>query len=143
MHGGVSADVAKAFGSVFAISAKMKELILAEAFRVSPTQNDLLTKGPLWTRDYARAPEADICPKLLEALTALGANYMVMGHTPQSEIKTRCNGRAVLIDTGISYAMASNPSALEILQERGKTTAMRALILSGERVLLEGKPLVI
>jgi hypothetical protein len=138
VHGGVSVNFAKEFGSVAALSAKIKEVIAADDMRVKPTQNSLLrSEGPLWLRDYAQTSESSICPKLSEALSVLGARFMVMGHTSQKQIRSRCNGHAILIDTGISYAISNNPSALEIIQERGQTRAIVVREPRGVRVVYE------
>ena len=52
---------------------------------------------------------------------------MVMGHITFQEISTKCEGKAIFIDTGISYALRNNYSALEIIQESGKTIEINAL----------------
>lgn len=45
---------------------------------------------------------------------------MVMGHTVQrdGQIRTRCNGKAVLIDIGISWVYGGHVGALEIIGDQ-------------------------
>jgi len=73
--------------------------------------------GPTWYRDYALKPEDEICPVLDEALELLNATRMVVGHTvqPGGRITSRCDGRIVLIDVGISAAYGRHRAALEIV----------------------------
>ncbi|KAI7881013.1 Metallo-dependent phosphatase, partial [Lichtheimia hyalospora FSU 10163] len=71
--------------------------------------------GPTWYRGFAVGDER-ICPVLDKALKMLEADRMVMGHTVQRDghIRTRCGGKAILIDIGISYVYGGHPGALEI-----------------------------
>lgn len=61
-------------------------------------------KGPLWYRGYVEDPETEACPRLAQALTALGATRMVVGHTTRRDgrIQVRCEGRLHVIDIGIA-----------------------------------------
>ncbi|KAG0165199.1 hypothetical protein DFQ28_009105 [Apophysomyces sp. BC1034] len=86
--------------------------------------------GPTWYRGYALDDEATVCPLLDEALTLLEADRMVLGHTVQRDgkIHTRCNGKVVLIDIGISYVYGGHRGVLEIkgdhitaIYEHGRT----------------------
>jgi hypothetical protein len=72
--------------------------------------------GPLWYRGYVQDPEEVACPLLSQALEAVGARRMVVGHTTQKDgsIATRCGGRLVVIDTGISAHYGGHRAALEI-----------------------------
>ncbi|KAI9318023.1 Metallo-dependent phosphatase-like protein [Dichotomocladium elegans] len=72
--------------------------------------------GPTWYRGYA-LDDGDICDVLDKALELLEAERMVMGHTVQRDgkIRTRCGGKAVLIDIGISHVYGGHAGALEIL----------------------------
>jgi hypothetical protein len=59
--------------------------------------------GPVWTRMYSTAPGREECATLDEALAAVGATRMVMGHTPQRNgISPACDNHAWRIDTGMS-----------------------------------------
>jgi hypothetical protein len=72
--------------------------------------------GPTWYRGYALDPEPEICRTLNIALKFMKVNRMVLGHTPQrnGKIRTRCGGRIILIDVGISKYMLGNLAALEL-----------------------------
>ncbi|KAJ3101437.1 hypothetical protein HDU97_001367 [Phlyctochytrium planicorne] len=76
--------------------------------------------GPLWYRGYAQDPEGKVCGKLVNALLALKAKRMVMGHTPQltGKILSRCNHMALIVDVGISSYYGGNCAALKIKGER-------------------------
>jgi hypothetical protein len=96
--------------------------------RVKRLQRFLGSEGPLWTRLLSRGDEASVaCPLLAEALAAVGggATRMVVGHTVQGDglITTRCDGRLLLIDTGISTYYGGHASALEVLRD-GAATAV-------------------
>jgi Calcineurin-like phosphoesterase len=75
------------------------------------TQED----GPLWTRMYSAAPGREECATLNEALTSLGAQRMVMGHTVQRNgITPACDEKAWRIDVGLSKFYQGPTQALEI-----------------------------
>ena len=97
--------------------------------------------GPIWYRGYARDGETEICRDLEETLKILG-KIMIMGHTYFNEITKKCNGKAYLIDTGISYAMLNNPSALEILQDNKETIQITA-VYPDRRILMFHKNLIL
>ncbi len=73
--------------------------------------------GPLWNRSFALvASEAAVCDALTQTLAALDAARMVVGHTVQEDgrIRSRCEGRLWLTDTGASAHYGGHTSALEI-----------------------------
>ncbi|SCZ87828.1 BZ3500_MvSof-1268-A1-R1_Chr2-3g05296 [Microbotryum saponariae] len=74
-------------------------------------------KGPMWNREYAlHEDEDEICERAKRACDMLGVRRMVMGHTPDfDQVRERCGGRILLIDTGISRAYGGSLSALEII----------------------------
>ncbi|HSN53804.1 MAG TPA: metallophosphoesterase [Candidatus Sulfomarinibacteraceae bacterium] len=78
----------------------------------------LSPEGPLWFRGAAGWDEAERSAEMAALLDGIGAERMVVGHTPDSDgrIRVRFGGRVVLIDTGIlsSYYEGGRPSALEI-----------------------------
>lgn len=70
--------------------------------------------APVWTRLYSQDPTAAACATLDEALAALGAKRMVVGHTVQDAgIVSACGGNAWLIDVGMVFG--GKPEALEII----------------------------
>ncbi len=73
--------------------------------------------GPMWFRDYARWSEEEGLAQMPTILESLGADYVVVGHTPQPpyRIRNRFDSRVFLIDTGMLTSFyKGHPSALEI-----------------------------
>lgn len=72
--------------------------------------------GPLWYRDYVRAPEAEACPQLAVALERLGARRMVVGHTTRDDgrVEARCGGALLVIDIGISDGYGAHLGVVEL-----------------------------
>ncbi|KAG1872297.1 Metallo-dependent phosphatase-like protein [Suillus subluteus] len=71
--------------------------------------------GPLWYRGWADEDEKKVCRLVDDVLEKTGTRRMVMGHTPQFDgIAARCNGKVLIIDTGISHAYGGPLSALSI-----------------------------
>jgi hypothetical protein len=91
-------------------------------------------EGPLWFRGAARWDEELRGEEMAALLDGIGAQVMVVGHTPNRDgtIRVRFNDRVFLIDTGMlsSYYEGGRPSALEI--DGGVYTA----IYLGEREVL-------
>ncbi|KAL0088536.1 Metallo-dependent phosphatase-like protein [Phycomyces blakesleeanus] len=77
-------------------------------------------EGPTWYRGYALDPEEDVCPMLDAALKMMEADRIVVGHTVQRDgkIHTRCDGKVVLIDIGISYVYGGHRGAIEIIGDQ-------------------------
>ena len=92
------------------------------------------TFSPIWYRGYAQGVEKKVCVELERVLDIVNCKFMLMGHTVFQEITTKCAGKAVFVDTGISYAMFSRMSALEILQTGGKTLQMKALYPKNSKI---------
>jgi hypothetical protein len=70
--------------------------------------------APVWTRLYSQDPNAAACATLGDALTALGAKRMIVGHTVQDAgIVSACDGKVWLIDVGMVFG--GKPEVLEIL----------------------------
>jgi hypothetical protein len=81
-------------------------------------------EGPLWYRGTAEEPEATEQPVLERALASLEAERVAVGHTTASDgrIRTRFEGRALLIDTGmLEQVYRGRASAL--IQEGQRITA--------------------
>jgi len=74
--------------------------------------------GPLWFRGATRWDEELHGAEMAALLDAIGADAMVVGHTPNRDgmIRVRFKNRVFLIDTGMlsSYYEGGRPSALEI-----------------------------
>ncbi|RKP05463.1 Metallo-dependent phosphatase-like protein [Thamnocephalis sphaerospora] len=73
--------------------------------------------SPIHYDGYLEDPERVACEALQRVLLAMGVKRMVVGHTLQEsgKIYSRCNGRLLAINTGISRAIQGKHSALEIL----------------------------
>jgi len=110
VHGGLRPQWA-AMG-VDAISNGVRSALLRQS---SPTI--LGEEGPLWYRGYLLEPEPLACAELSQALTALGARRMVVGHTTQDsgKIISRCGGQLLGIDTGISTYYGRHIAALDLV----------------------------
>jgi len=74
------------------------------------------SESPQWTRLYSLDPDAVACGVLEEALTALEAKRMVMGHTRQeSGIASVCAARAWRVDVGMAAYYGGSVEVLEIV----------------------------
>ncbi|KAH6913354.1 Metallo-dependent phosphatase-like protein, partial [Coprinopsis sp. MPI-PUGE-AT-0042] len=74
--------------------------------------------GPLWYRGWATDSDDEACAKVDSVLAKTGTRRMIMGHTPDfHNIVARCNGKIIIIDTGISHAYGGVLSALSIHYE--------------------------
>jgi len=71
--------------------------------------------GPVWYRGWALDDEEKVCKDVETVLAKTGTRRMIMGHTPDFDnIVSRCNGKIIIIDTGISHAYGGVLSALSI-----------------------------
>lgn len=84
----------------------------------TPTEEKMFysAHGPLWERSYALEENEElICDQIEKTINVLKVRRLIMGHTPQFKgILGRCQGKILLIDTGISSAYGGALSALEI-----------------------------
>lgn len=72
--------------------------------------------SPEWARLYSAEPDSAACATLSEVLSRLDAKRIVVGHTPQrGGIASACDGRAWLIDTGMSAHYGGPVEVLEIV----------------------------
>lgn len=134
------------------IIVKLGDLLLVHAglsLRIAETYKDLEdinknfwldrelsgTFSPIWYRGYAQGVEKKVCEELERVLNIVNCKFMLMGHTVFQEIITKCAGKAIFVDTGISYAMFSRVSALEILQTGGKTVQMKAVYPKTSKII--------
>jgi len=71
--------------------------------------------GPVWYRGWAERDEELICPAAEALAKQIGVKRLIMGHTPDfNRIVSRCHGKVIIIDTGISVAYGGRLSALSI-----------------------------
>ncbi|KAJ7285135.1 Metallo-dependent phosphatase-like protein, partial [Mycena rebaudengoi] len=71
--------------------------------------------GPFWYRGWATDSDEKVCVDVEKVLAKTGTRRMIMGHTPDfNGIVSRCDGKIIIIDTGISHAYGGVLSALSI-----------------------------
>lgn len=73
------------------------------------------SNGPLWYRGWALGSDSQVCTDVEKVLEKTGTRRMIMGHTPDfTGIVSRCKGKIIIVDTGISHAYGGVLSALSI-----------------------------
>ncbi len=96
--------------------------------------------GPLWFRGATRWDEELKGEEMAALLDGIGADVMVVGHTPDREgtIRVRFKNRVFLIDTGMlsSYYTGGRPSVLEIDND-----TFTAIYLDHREILVGGEAL--
>ncbi|KAF8686073.1 Calcineurin-like phosphoesterase [Rhizoctonia solani] len=96
--------------------------------------------GPLWYRGWAMEPDSFVCPAVENVLAKTGVRRLIMGHTPNFEVRhqvSRCDGKIIIIDTGISKAYGGVLSALSITYTLTPHAPSRFLATSNERAWTE------
>ncbi len=79
--------------------------------------------GPVWSRDFSDAPDAEDCALLEQSLAILGVKRMVVGHTVDTKgIRSACEERVWMVDVGMA---AHYGGAVAVLEIRGD--ALRVL----------------
>jgi hypothetical protein len=145
LHGGLTPEVA-ALGC-----EAINRTIQAELKGPLPPPNRMTAlittpDGPLWYRgliDDGAAPGPADESKIDEALKAIGARAIVVGHTvtqPDYRIRLSSKGRIVQIDTGMlggDFFPGGRPSALEI-----KGDTWTAIYLDGRQPVSKGPSLL-
>mmetsp|Transcript_13936 Transcript_13936/g.24400 ORF Transcript_13936/g.24400 Transcript_13936/m.24400 type:complete len:319 (-) Transcript_13936:185-1141(-) len=123
VHGGLDARVMETFGQnpIYELNSRLRKLLNADV--VTHNHQLLGSRGPFWNRFFAEGGETQVCQRIEETLQRVGADRMVLGHTPQTEgVAVRCvkpeGPRIILADTVISRAYEpafgfSRPSAVE------------------------------
>ncbi|CAE8684007.1 unnamed protein product, partial [Polarella glacialis] len=111
-QGGESeADAAR---NIEALNQKLLQAVEQDPGSLDPV---LGRDGPMWTRFFAGVEPP--CEQVEEALHAAGAERMVVGHTIQQSalgtfrVRSACEGRLLLADTGISSAYGGEESYIE------------------------------
>ena len=76
-------------------------------------------KGVLWDRSLGK-DNVD-CNELDKMLKIIGANHIVIGHSPQNIINSKCNDKVWRVDVGLSKAIGDNKyQILEIVKKQNK-----------------------
>ncbi|GHG62694.1 metallophosphoesterase [Comamonas sp. JC664] len=110
VHGGVAPQVPGASLS------DVNRWVRQDFFPGNPPGGAKDSQGPLWFRGYALGEPQEAEPALDAVLQRFGARRMVMGHTTNRDgkIQVRFNGKALLIDTGLSTGYGRHLAALEL-----------------------------
>jgi hypothetical protein len=117
VHGGVHPDFATK--GLDALNAAVRAAIDV------PTPDPVLGEtGPLWYRGYVQDPPETACPLLSQALAALEADRMVVGHTTRRDgrVEARCEGALVVIDIGISDHYGGHLGIIELREGKDAWT---------------------
>lgn len=88
-----------------------------EGQTTSPPAVIVSEDSPVWTRLYSgeATPSPSACKTLGQALAAMSAKRMVVGHTIQRDgITSACDDRVWRIDVGMAAHYGGKPAALEI-----------------------------
>lgn len=110
VHGGLTPQVA-ALG-IDTINRATRDFYLGEG-PISPILAS--EESPIWHRGFAVEDTEETCAQLAQALEAVHASRMVIGHTVQERgITHACEGRVFRIDVGLSRYYDGPIQALEI-----------------------------
>ena len=115
VHGGISTTYSKM--GIEGLNEAIKKSLSTRS-----RDSILGSDGPLWYRGFAQDPEEIACPALNTALHNLNAKRMVVGHTTQRDgsISSRCEGKLLIIDTGISHHYGSHLAILDLTNDDAK-----------------------
>jgi hypothetical protein len=107
---------ADASGETDIVPAPLEKV--AERFLASGGMLAVSEQGPLWYRGTARNDETVEAPVLQAALERLGAERVVVGHTPTPDqrVNTRFGGRVVLLDAGMLESVYSGRAAALVVE---------------------------
>lgn len=126
VHAGLDPSILRRYGSgpkaLDNLNAKVRELINSETVDHVLLGED----GPFWNRFLAIGQEKKACEKVELTLRMLGADRMVMGHTPQrTGVNVRCEGpagpRVILADTFISAAYGMSGGRASAVEYSGNS----------------------
>ena len=109
-HGGLSLNISNKY-SIEDINFVMRDTLygnISHLHKAYFTELFLDPESILWNRDFSldASPnkEAEYNKRLTKILEKYDAKYLVLGHTPQDNIKMRFNNRVICIDTAMSEA---------------------------------------
>lgn len=104
VHGGITPRLAAKY-KIVEVNNLMRNYLLGDVRLADGTEFKELFLNPgglLWTRRYSE--DKPDCKSLFASLDLLGAKRMVVAHTPQNKINSRCKDCVWRIDTGMSKA---------------------------------------
>lgn len=125
VHGGIIPNLAARY-KLIDMNVYLRKFLLGDVSLINNVhfKELFLNQGSLlWTRRYSDFnPD---CKSLYKSLKLLNSKHMVVGHTPQNEINSKCSGMIWRIDIGMSGAFAYNNNknpvhVLEIIDNGNK-----------------------
>lgn len=125
VHGGIIPNIAARY-KLIDMNVYLRKFLLGDYKLIDNIhfKELFLNQGSLlWTRRYSDInPD---CKSLAKTLELLKAKKMVVGHTPQNEINSKCSGAIWRVDVGMSGAFSNNHNknpvhVLEILDNGNK-----------------------
>jgi hypothetical protein len=117
-HGGILPMWAR-YG-IDRINAEVRDWFAGRTAEPAPTlglDDGSADDGVMWSRHFAAAPEPLACAVADESLKLVGGERMVVAHTVQKVITSRCGGRIWAIDSGMSKYYGGQPQILEIVND--------------------------
>jgi hypothetical protein len=117
VHGGVLPEHV-AYG-IDRINDEVRAWMIGE--RPEPPQAAAGEDGVAWTRVYSRDDGPIDCARLRQALAAMNAERMVVGHTPQRHgISSTCDDKIWRVDVGLSHHYGGPLQVLDIEKDTWK-----------------------
>lgn len=91
--------------------------------------------GAVWSRRYTKAGDHKVCSEVAQLVVRLGVQRVVVGHTVQQggRVTSRCGGRLLMADVGLSRAIAGHATAL-VCSDGGD---LRAVYAGGQQQPLQ------
>ena len=123
VHGGIIPDIVKENkqNTIYIVNMIMKNFFNGDININNKTVNQFLidSKGVLWDRSFGK-DDVD-CSLLNDTLSHLNANHIVIGHTPQNIINSKCDEKVWRVDVGLSKSFGSKSlQILKIKKENNK-----------------------
>jgi len=103
------------------INTEVREWLSGRTPEPAPTQgldDGSADDGVMWSRHFAVDNFELACAVLKESLSILGARRMVVAHTRQPVITSRCQDQVWAIDVGMSRYYGGDVQVLEIIDDK-------------------------
>jgi len=107
VHGGITPTIAKKYKIEY-INKLMKQFLMGDEKLINNKEFKELfinNSSLLWTRRYS--DENPDCKSLNKTLELMKCKKMVVGHTPQNDINSKCKCNIWRVDTGMSDAFGT------------------------------------
>tara|TARA_B110000238_G_C16073873_1_gene416165 strand:+ start:109 stop:561 length:453 start_codon:yes stop_codon:yes gene_type:complete len=123
VHGGIIPDIVKENkeNTIQIINLIMKNFFNGKVNINDETVKKFLvdSKGVLWDRSFGK--DNVNCSVLNETLKSLNANHIIIGHTPQNVINSKCDEQVWRVDVGLSKSLGDNTfQILQVKRENNK-----------------------